>query len=89
MCIRDSHCINPVNGKEVRMFIGDFLLASYGTGAVMAVPTHDQRDFEYAQAQDIEMIQVIDGADVSELSLIHISFTLTLWLYIIKSLGLV
>ena len=65
-------CINPVNGKEVRMFIGDFVLASYGTGAVMAVPTHDQRDFEYAQAHNIEMIQVIDGdeklghVDVSE-----------------------
>ena len=54
-------CINPVNGKEVRMFIGDFVLASYGTGAVMAVPTHDQRDFEYAQAHNIDMIQVIDG----------------------------
>jgi len=54
-------CINPVNGKEVRMFIGDFVLASYGTGAVMAVPTHDQRDFEYAQVHNIEMIQVIDG----------------------------
>lgn len=54
-------CINPVNGKEVRMFIGDFVLASYGTGAVMAVPSHDQRDFEYAQAHNIDMIQVIDG----------------------------
>ena len=64
--LKGLHCINPVNGKEVRMFIGDFVLASYGTGAVMAVPTHDQRDFEYAQAHDIEMIQVIDGADVSE-----------------------
>ena len=65
-------CINPVNGKEVRMFIGDFVLASYGTGAVMAVPSHDQRDFEYAVAHNIDMIQVIDGdeklghADVSE-----------------------
>lgn len=65
-------CINPVNGKEVRMFIGDFVLASYGTGAVMAVPSHDQRDFEYAQAHNIDMIQVIDGdeklghIDVSE-----------------------
>ena len=64
--LKGLHCINPVNGREVRMFIGDFVLASYGTGAVMAVPTHDQRDFEYAQAHDIEMIQVIDGADVSE-----------------------
>ena len=56
-------CINPVNGKEVRMFIGDFVLASYGTGAVMAVPSHDQRDFEYAIAHNIDMIQVIDGDD--------------------------
>ncbi|MCQ2491350.1 MAG: leucine--tRNA ligase [Ruminococcus sp.] len=56
-------CINPVNGKEVRMFIGDFVLASYGTGAVMAVPSHDQRDFEYAVAHNIDMIQVIDGCD--------------------------
>ncbi|MGN0665475.1 MAG: leucine--tRNA ligase [Huintestinicola sp.] len=56
-------CINPVNGKEVRMFIGDFVLASYGTGAVMAVPSHDQRDFEYAVAHNIGMIQVIDGDD--------------------------
>ncbi|MBE6857266.1 MAG: leucine--tRNA ligase [Ruminococcus sp.] len=56
-------CINPINGKEVRMFIGDFVLASYGTGAVMAVPSHDQRDFEYAIAHNIDMIQVIDGDD--------------------------
>ena len=64
-------CINPVNGKEVRMFIGDFVLASYGTGAVMVVPSHDQRDFEYAIAHNIEMIQVIDGpgVDVSKQAL--------------------
>ena len=58
--------INPANGKEVEVFIGDFVLANYGTGAVMAVPTHDQRDFEYAQVHNIEMIQVIDGGDVTE-----------------------
>ena len=58
--------INPANGKEAEIFIGDFVLANYGTGAVMAVPTHDQRDFEYAVAHNIPMIQVIDGADVSE-----------------------
>ena len=68
-------CINPVNGREVRMFIGDFVLASYGTGAVMAVPSHDQRDFEYAVAHNIDMLQVIDGdekaghIDVSEAAL--------------------
>lgn len=70
--LKGVSCINPVNGKEVRMFIGDFVLASYGTGAVMAVPSHDQRDFEYAQVHNIDMIQVIDGdeklghVDVSE-----------------------
>ena len=66
------YAINPVNGKQVPVFIGDFVLASYGTGAVMAVPSHDQRDFEYAVAHNIDMIQVIDGdeklghVDVSE-----------------------
>ncbi len=58
--------INPVNGKEVDVYIGDFVLANYGTGAVMAVPSHDQRDFEYAKTHQIPMIQVIDGNDVSE-----------------------
>ena len=58
--------INPVNGKEVPVFLGDFVLASYGTGAVMAVPSHDQRDFEYATTYNIPMIQVIEGADVSK-----------------------
>ena len=57
--------IHPLTGKEVPVFIGDFVLASYGTGAVMAVPSHDQRDFEYAVAHNIPMIQVISGADVS------------------------
>lgn len=58
--------INPANGKEVDVYIGDFVLANYGTGAVMAVPTHDQRDFEFAEKFGIPKIQVIDGADVSE-----------------------
>lgn len=58
--------IHPLTKKEVPVFIGDFVLASYGTGAVMAVPSHDQRDFEYAIAHNIPMIQVIDGADVSK-----------------------
>ena len=59
--LKGVSCINPVNGREVRMFIGDFVLANYGTGAVMAVPSHDQRDFEYAIAHNIDMLQVIDG----------------------------
>ncbi len=64
--LKGVYAINPVNGKEVPVFIGDFVLASYGTGAVMAVPSHDQRDFEYAIVHNIPMIQVIDGGDVSE-----------------------
>ena len=58
--------INPVNNKQVPIFLGDFVLASYGTGAVMAVPTHDQRDFEYAKVHGIDFIQVISGADCTE-----------------------
>ena len=58
--------INPVNGKEVPIFLGDFVLGDYGTGAVMAVPSHDQRDFEYATEHGLEMLQVIDGRDTSD-----------------------
>ena len=58
--------INPVNNKEVPIYLGDFVLASYGTGAVMAVPSHDERDFEFATKYNIPMIQVIDGKDVKE-----------------------
>ena len=58
--------INPVNGKEVPIFLGDFVLGDYGTGAVMAVPSHDQRDFEYATEHNLEMIQVIDGRSTED-----------------------
>lgn len=58
--------INPINGKEIPIFLGDFVLAGYGTGAVMAVPSHDQRDFEFAQKYNLPMIQVIDGRDTTE-----------------------
>ena len=64
--VKGVKAINPINGKEVPIFLGDFVLGDYGTGAVMAVPSHDQRDFEYAVEHNLEMIQVIDGADVSE-----------------------
>ena len=57
--------INPVNGSKVPIYISDFVLANYGTGIVMAVPTHDQRDYEFAEKFNIPMIQVIEG-DVSK-----------------------
>ena len=64
-CILDGiYAINPINGKKVPIYISDFVLANYGTGIVMAVPTHDGRDYEFAKKFNIEMIQVIDG-DVS------------------------
>ena len=63
--LKGVKAINPVNGKEVPIFLGDFVLGDYGTGAVMAVPSHDERDFLYAKEHNIEMTQVIDGADVT------------------------
>ncbi len=58
------YAINPINGKKVDIYISDFVLVNYGTGIVMAVPTHDQRDYEFAKKYSIPMIQVIEG-DVS------------------------
>lgn len=63
--LKGIYAINPVNGKKVDVYLADFVLAGYGTGAVMAVPTHDQRDYEFAQKFNIPMIQVIEG-DVSK-----------------------
>ncbi|GAB5401919.1 MAG: leucine--tRNA ligase [Aureliella sp.] len=57
-----AHAINPVNGKAIPVWISDYVLASYGTGAIMAVPAHDQRDFEFAQAFDLEVVPVVDPA---------------------------
>lgn len=67
--VKGIKAINPVNGREVPIFLGDFVLGNYGTGAVMAVPSHDQRDFEYAVAHNLEMIQVIDGDYTGEKAL--------------------
>ena len=64
--VKGIKAINPVNGKEVPIFLGDFVLGDYGTGAVMAVPTHDQRDYEYALNHNLEMIEVITGGDISK-----------------------
>ena len=64
--VKGIKAINPINGKEVPIFLGDFVLGDYGTGAVMAVPAHDQRDYEYAIVHDIPMIEVISGGDISE-----------------------
>ena len=64
--VKGIKAINPVNGKEVPIFLGDFVLGDYGTGAVMAVPSHDQRDFEYAKEHNLEIIQVIDCGDISD-----------------------
>lgn len=62
-CVLDGiYAINPINGNKVPIYISDFVLANYGTGIVMAVPTHDQRDYEFAKKFNIPMIQVIDGS---------------------------
>ena len=54
---------NPVNGERIPMFVADYVLMEYGTGAIMAVPAHDQRDFEFAQAFDLEIRRVVEPAD--------------------------
>ena len=57
--------VNPVNGKEIPIFIADYVMMGYGTGAIMAVPAHDQRDWEFARKFGIDIIQVIEGGDIS------------------------
>jgi leucyl-tRNA synthetase len=61
-----SYAINPVNGKEIPIWISDYVLAGYGTGAIMAVPAHDSRDYAFAKHFDLPIIPLIEGADVSE-----------------------
>ena len=57
--------INPVNGKEIPIYISDYVMMGYGTGAIMAVPAHDQRDYEFATKFGIDIIEVIKGGDIS------------------------
>ncbi len=60
-----AYAVNPVNNKLIPIWISDYVLASYGTGAIMAVPAHDQRDYEFAKKFDIEIIEVLSGGDIS------------------------
>ena len=64
--VKGIKAINPVTGAEVPIFLGDFVLGDYGTGAVMAVPAHDQRDYEYAKVHNIPMLEVITGGDITK-----------------------
>ncbi len=61
-----SYAINPVTGKEIPIYISDYVLAGYGTGAIMAVPAHDSRDYAFARHFDLPIVPLIEGADVSE-----------------------
>jgi len=58
-----SYVINPVNGKKLLIYIADYVLMSYGTGAIMAVPAHDERDYEFANKYKLEIIDVVDGLE--------------------------
>lgn len=60
-----AYAINPVNNKKIPVYIADYVLVTYGTGAIMAVPAHDQRDYEFAKKYQLEIIQVLDGKDIS------------------------
>jgi len=61
-----AYAINPVNNKEIPIWISDYVLATYGTGAIMAVPAHDDRDYEFARKFDLEIIPVLEGGDVTK-----------------------
>ena len=63
-----SYAVNPLTGKEIPIWVSDYVLAGYGTGAIMAVPAHDSRDYAFARKFDLPIIPLIEGADVSEQS---------------------
>ena len=66
VCIDGLTGINPITGKEVPIYISDYVMMGYGTGAIMAVPAHDQRDYEFAKKFGIDIIEVIKGGDISK-----------------------
>lgn len=61
-----SYAINPVNGKEIPIWISDYVLSTYGTGAIMAVPAHDERDYEFAKKFNLEIIPVLEGGNIEK-----------------------
>ena len=65
-CFTGTYAINPVNGKEIPIWISDYVLSTYGTGAIMAVPAHDERDYEFAKKFGIEIIPVLEGGDITK-----------------------
>ena len=66
VCLDGVKAINPVNGKEIPIFISDYVLATYGTGAIMAVPAHDERDWDFAKVFGLPIIEVVAGGNVQE-----------------------
>ncbi len=64
--LKGVRAVNPVNGKEIPIFISDYVLMSYGTGAIMAVPAHDDRDWEFAKVFGIDMVEVVAGGNIEE-----------------------
>ena len=66
LMIEGLEAVNPVNGKKIPIFIADYVMMGYGTGAIMAVPAHDQRDWDFAHAFNVPIIEVIKGGDISK-----------------------
>lgn len=69
--LKGIHAINPANGKEIPVWTSDYVLMTYGSGAIMAVPAHDTRDFEFATKFGLEIVQVIDSKDSKELPMVE------------------
>lgn len=82
------YAVNPINGRKVPVYVGDYVLGSYGSGAVMAVPAHDERDYAFAKKYDLPIIQVLEG-DISETAMVddakHINSDFANGLYITEA----
>ena len=82
-----AYAINPISGDQLPIWIADYVLSTYGTGAVMAVPGHDERDHEFAEKFELPIIEVIEGGDVQTedtLAMVHMLTPVNLMDYIMK-----
>src|SRR5699024_12803000 len=61
-----AYAVNPVNNEKIPIWVADYVLMTYGTGAIMSVPAHDERDYEFAKQYDLPIIEVVKGGDISK-----------------------
>ncbi|RAZ93768.1 leucine--tRNA ligase, partial [Klebsiella oxytoca] len=69
--LQGIEAVNPANGKHVPLFVSDYVLMGYGTGIVMGVPGHDQRDWDFATAFGLPIVEVVQGGDITKEAFVH------------------